>query len=184
QELKEPGTDIALWMSTTKVPLHDAEGNVIGLIGFAEDITERKLAEQMLSHQEKLINDQQEKLLELSTPVLPVSDNILLIPLIGTVDSMRALHIMRTVLSAISTYHARILILDISGMPLIDTSVANDLNRMIQAAALKGTEAIITGVSDAVAETIVDLGVDWSEIETLRDLQSGIQRALQKQHGL
>ena len=69
-------------------------------------------------------------------------------------------------------------ILDITGVPIVDSGVANHLNKTIQAARLKGARAIVTGISDAVAETIVDLGIDWSSITTLNDLQTGLVAAL------
>jgi rsbT co-antagonist protein RsbR len=86
---------------------------------------------------------------------------------------------MRVLLAGISRHRARVVILDITGVPLVDSGVANHLNKTIQAARLKGARTIITGVSDAVAETVVDLGIDWSGIETLSDLQTGLIAALQ-----
>jgi rsbT co-antagonist protein RsbR len=81
-------------------------------------------------------------------------------------------------LAGIREHRARVVILDITGVPIVDSGVAAYLNKTIQAARLKGAQAIITGMSDAVAETIVDLGVDWSSIETLSDLQTGLRFAM------
>jgi rsbT co-antagonist protein RsbR len=100
-------------------------------------------------------------------------------PLIGTIDSMRARDITRSLLGGIREHRAKIVILDITGVPVVDSGVAAYLNKAIQAARLKGAHTIVTGVSDAVAETIVDLGIDWSEIETVADLQTGLRSALQ-----
>ncbi|MBI5670142.1 MAG: STAS domain-containing protein [Chloroflexi bacterium] len=107
-------------------------------------------------------------------------DRIIVMPLIGAIDTGRSRDIMRSLLSGISQYRAQIAILDITGVPIVDSGVADHLNRTIQAARLKGTQTIITGVSDAVAETIVDLGIDWAGFETLRDLQTGLVTALER----
>ncbi|MBI5670144.1 MAG: STAS domain-containing protein [Chloroflexi bacterium] len=107
-------------------------------------------------------------------------DRIIVMPLIGAIDTGRSRDIMRSLLSGISQYRAQIAILDITGVPIVDSGVADHLNRTLQAARLKGTQTIITGVSDAVAETIVDLGIDWGEIEIRRDLQSGLVAALER----
>ncbi|NLF11397.1 MAG: GAF domain-containing protein [Anaerolineaceae bacterium] len=129
--------------------------------------------------QQEILEAQQRAIQELSTPVIPIMDRILVMPLIGSIDSLRAKDIMRVLLAGISRHRARVVILDITGVPLVDSGVANHLNKTIQAARLKGARTIITGVSDAVAETVVDLGIDWSGIETLSDLQTGLIAALQ-----
>jgi rsbT co-antagonist protein RsbR len=99
-------------------------------------------------------------------------------PLIGSVDSMRARDITRALLAGITEHRAKVVILDVTGVPIVDSGVANHLNKTIQAVRLKGAHTIITGLSDVVAETIVDLGIDWSGIETLADLQTGLRAAL------
>jgi rsbT co-antagonist protein RsbR len=91
---------------------------------------------------------------------------------------MRAKDIMRALLAGIRNQRAKVVILDITGVPIVDSGVANHLNKTIQAARLKGAQTIVTGLSDAVAEAIVDLGIDWSGIETLADLQTGLMAAL------
>jgi rsbT co-antagonist protein RsbR len=99
-------------------------------------------------------------------------------PLIGSIDSMRTRDITRALLAGISQHRAKVVIVDITGVPFVDSGVAGHLNKTIQAARLKGAHTIVTGISDAVAETIVDLGIDWSEITTLSDLQTGLAAAL------
>lgn len=174
----DPDTGQEVWLSTTKMPVIDAEGTIKGLVGFAENITQRKHFQQQLEEKSAVVEAQQEALLELSTPILPIFDNILALPLIGAIDSQRAANIMRALLAGISEHRAKIVILDITGVPLIDTGIADNLHRTIQAARLKGAKTIITGVSDAVAETLVDLGIDWSSVQTLNNLQSGLLAAL------
>ena len=128
--------------------------------------------------QQEIIEAQRQALQELSTPIIPVVDRILVMPLIGSIDTLRARDITRSLLAGIREHRARVVILDITGVPVVDSGVADYLNKTIQAARLKGARTIVTGISDAVAETIVDLGIDWSGIETLSDLQSGLIVAL------
>jgi anti-anti-sigma regulatory factor/GAF domain-containing protein len=128
--------------------------------------------------QQEVIEAQQRAIKELSTPVIPVMDRIIVMPLIGSIDTMRAKDITRALLAGIREHRARVVILDITGVPIVDSGVADHLNKTIQAARLKGARAIVTGMSDAVAETIVDLGIDWSGIDTLSDSQTGLVAAL------
>ena len=150
-----------------------------------QDLTAYKQAEQERAHlQTEIIEAQQQTLRELSSPIIPLiqapdgSGGIIVMPLIGSIDSIRARDITRALLAGISQYHAKVVILDITGVPIIDSGVANHLNKTIQAARLKGAHTIVTGISEAVAETIVDLGIDWSELTTLSDLQRGLMTAL------
>jgi DNA-binding LacI/PurR family transcriptional regulator/anti-anti-sigma regulatory factor len=128
--------------------------------------------------QQKVIEAQKVALQELSTPIIPVMERIIIVPLVGSIDSMRARDITRALLAGIRQQKAQVVILDITGVPIVDSGVADHLNKTIQAARLKGARTIVTGISDAVAETIVDLGIDWSGVETLSDLQRGLVVAL------
>ena len=128
--------------------------------------------------QQEIIEAQQHAIQELSTPVIPVMDRIIVMPLIGNIDSLRARDITRSLLAGISQHRAKIVILDVTGVGIMDTGVVNHLNKTIQAARLKGAQTIVTGMSDAVAEAVVDLGVDWSGVITLSDLQTGLVTAL------
>ncbi len=143
------------------------------------EIAERERAQAESQRlQQEVIEAQKRALQELSTPIIPVMEGIIVMPLIGSIDTMRARDITRGLLAGIRQHRARVAILDITGVPIVDSGVANHLNKTIQAARLKGARTIITGISDAVAETIVDLGIDWSDIETLSDLQTGLRAAL------
>jgi rsbT co-antagonist protein RsbR len=154
---------------------------MFGVMGTYEDITEEKRAQaEHEALQQQLIDAQKQALLELSTPIIPIIDQIIVMPLVGAIDTSRAREITRALLKGISTYRAQVVILDITGVPVVDSAVAEHLNRTIQAARLKGTFTFVTGISDAVAETIVELGVDWIGVETLRDLQSGLMAALRR----
>ena len=149
------------------------------LLVASADITARKEAEAEHERlQQEVINAQQRAIAELSTPVIPIMERIIVMPLIGSIDSMRARDITRTLLAGINQHRAKVVILDVTGVSLMDTGIVNHLNKTIQAARLKGAQTIVTGVSDAVAEAIVDLGIDWSGIITLSDLQTGLVTAL------
>jgi rsbT co-antagonist protein RsbR len=143
------------------------------------EIAERKKSEEERARlQEDVITAQKQAIQELATPIIPIMEGIIVMPLIGQIDSQRASDTMRTLLAGISQHRANLVILDITGVPFMDTGIANHLNKTILAARLKGTQVMVTGMSDVVAETIVDLGIDWSGIETLRDLRSGFMEAL------
>ena len=164
---------------TSGSPIVDQDGNLIGYRGINRDITNLKLAEmERERQQQESLDMQQQAIQELSTPVIPIMDRILVMPLVGSIDSMRARHIMRALLEGIRTHRAKVIILDITGVPIVDSGVATHLDKTIQAARLKGARTILTGISDAVAEAIVDLGIDWSNLDTLSDLQTGLIVAL------
>jgi DNA-binding LacI/PurR family transcriptional regulator/anti-anti-sigma regulatory factor len=130
--------------------------------------------------QQEVIDAQKRAIQELSTPVIPVMERIIVMPLIGSIDTMRARDITRSLLAGIREHRAKVVILDITGVPIVDSGVADHLNKTIQAARLKGAQTIVAGISDAVAETIVDLGIDWSGVETLSDLRTGLVVALNR----
>ena len=130
--------------------------------------------------QQQVIDGQQQVIQRLSTPIIPMMDRIIVMPLVGNVDSVRARDITRGLLAGIQEHRAKVVLLDITGVSIVDSEVVNHLNKTIQAARLKGAHTILTGISDAVAETIVDLGIDWSSVETLGNLQTGLRTALAK----
>jgi anti-anti-sigma regulatory factor len=144
-----------------------------------EQTAERERAQEENTRlQQEVIETQRQALRELSTPIIPVMDRIIVMPLIGNVDSARARDITRSLLAGIREHRARVVILDITGVSLVDSGVAGHLNKTIHAARLKGAHTIITGISDAVAETVLDLGIEWGDVETLSDLQTGLRAAL------
>jgi rsbT co-antagonist protein RsbR len=154
------------------------KGEIVRVV-LITDITERKQAEAERERlQQEVIEAHKQALQELSTPIIPVMERIIVMPLIGSIDTLRAKDIMRALLAGIRKQRAKVVILDITGVPIVDSGVANHLNKTIQAARLKGAQTIVTGLSDAVAEAIVDLGIDWSGVETLADLQTGLMAAL------
>jgi PAS domain S-box-containing protein len=165
------------------IPIRDQDGELEALGTIVRDIRDLKQAEAERERlQQNVIEAQKQALQELSTPIIPIVNtargSIIVMPLIGAVDSTRAKDITRALLAGISEHRAKVVILDITGVPIVDSSVAGHLNKTIQAARLKGASTIVTGVSDGVAETIVDMGIDWSGINTLNDLQTGLIVAL------
>jgi anti-anti-sigma regulatory factor/HAMP domain-containing protein len=117
---------------------------------------------------------------ELSSPVLPVLDGVLVMPLIGVIDSERAALLVTALLSAIELHRARIVLLDVTGVPIVDTQVARVLLQAADAAQLLGAEPILVGIRPELAQTIVGLGLDLSRLKTQSDLQSGIRYASQR----
>jgi len=169
------------WFETHKIPLHDQDGVVVGVLGTYANITERRRAEEAIrqsSMQQEIIAAQQAALRELSTPLIPILDGVVAMPLIGAIDSARAQQIMETLLEGIGEKRASIAILDITGVRVVDTQVANALIRTAQAAQLLGARVILTGITPEVAQTLVQLGIDLRSVATRSTLQSGIAYAL------
>jgi rsbT co-antagonist protein RsbR len=115
---------------------------------------------------------------ELSTPVIRVHEGVLLLPLVGAIDSLRASQVMESVLTRVADDQARVLILDIAGVAVVDTKVADSLVKATAAVRLLGAETILTGISAQVARTMVQLGVDVSAMHTRSRLAEGIELAL------
>jgi rsbT co-antagonist protein RsbR len=120
---------------------------------------------------------------ELSTPIVPVHQGILVLPLVGSLDSHRATEITERLLDSIATNHAEIVIVDITGIPIIDTSTANHLLMTARAANLLGSRIVLVGIGPEIAQTLVQLGVELQGLVTLANLQAGIAYALE-QRGL
>ncbi|MEX2658438.1 MAG: STAS domain-containing protein [Acidimicrobiales bacterium] len=129
---------------------------------------------------EQVIRNQHEELLELSTPVVELWEGILALPLIGTLDSQRTQMVMENLLSSIVEHEARIAILDITGVPTVDTLVAQHLLKTVAAARLMGAECIISGIRPHIAQTIVSLGVELGEVITKPSMAGALQVALRR----
>ena len=130
-----------------------------------------------VEERERVIREQQEAIRELSTPVLQVRDRLLILPIIGVLDSQRARQLTEQLLGAIQAHRARVVVIDITGVATIDLTVANHLVETVEASRLMGAGAIITGLSSKIAKTLVDLGVDLSMMKTVGDLQGGLEEA-------
>ena len=130
-----------------------------------------------VEERERVIREQQESIRELSTPVLQVRERLLILPIIGVLDSQRARQLTEQLLDAIQANRAKVVVIDITGVATIDVTVANHLVQTVEAARLMGASAIITGLSSKIAQTLVDLGVDLSMMKTVGDLQGGLEEA-------
>lgn len=128
---------------------------------------------------ERTISEQQEAIKELSTPVLTMREGILLLPVIGMIDSYRAGQLTEQLLRSIRSTRSRVVVVDITGVPYVDSRVASHLVQTVEAARLMGSKVIVSGVSPEIALTMVTLGIDLGRIETVGDMQSGIERAEQ-----
>lgn len=134
--------------------------------------------EEIARTQKEKISFASDALLEMSTPVTPIWDGILLLPLIGIVDSTRTQEIMDKVLSEIESTRAKVFVLDISGVNTMDTAVANQIVKIAKATSLMGCETLISGISPIIARTLVELGVNVGEIRTTASLRDSFELAL------
>jgi rsbT co-antagonist protein RsbR len=162
--------------------IFDEQGEPLSVAVISYDITEQKQLEdeqerlnrEIISAHERLIRD-------LSAPLIPITKDILVLPLIGSIDSVRAQQVMESMLQGVESYDAEVVIMDITGVPVLDTSVANHLIQMTNAAALLGAKTVLVGIMPSVAQTLVELGVDLSSITTRNNLQGGVEYALRTQ---
>lgn len=130
-----------------------------------------------VQEKERIIRKQQQAIRELSTPVLPVRDRLLILPIIGIIDPQRARQLTEQLLSAIRLNRAKVVVMDLTGVPEMDQSVANHLVRTVEASRLVGADVIVTGLSPEIAQTLVTIGVDLGKMTTVGDLQGGLEEA-------
>lgn len=162
--------------------IRDTQGRPQAIGSINRDLTEQiRAQEERTALQQQVIDAQQAALRELSTPLMPIAEHVLAMPLIGAIDSSRAQLVMETLLQGIADYQAEIAILDITGVQVIDTQVANALIQIARCVRLLGAQIVLTGIQPRIAQTLVHLGVDLSDMVTRSNLQSGIAYAL-RQH--
>ena len=159
-----------LWVNIIITPIYDANKNLLGFGKITRDLTERKAQETQIDMQRKIIR-------ELSTPVLQIQKNLLLLPIIGIIDETRALQLKTQLLNAIRQFRAKVVVVDLTGIFSIDFLVANHFMEIVSASRLMGAALIFTGFSMGLAEIFVNLGFDLSKINTAGNLQSGIEQA-------
>jgi rsbT co-antagonist protein RsbR len=135
------------------------------------------VAVSFVEQRERIIRQQQDAIRELSTPVLQVRERLLILPIIGVLDNQRATQLTEQLLRGIRTNRAKVVVIDITGVAAVDTSVANHLVQAVDASRLMGASVIITGLSSDIARTLVTIGVDLSKMNTIGDLQGGIEEA-------
>lgn len=158
------------YLESTAVPLKDGNGKVIGGLEFVLDVTQRVLDEQKLTEQSRTIRD-------MSTPTIKLWDGILVLPVLGVIDTSRAQHMMDSMLNKILESGAQVIILDIQGVAAIDTAVANHLIKITKATKLMGCECLLSGISPAVAKTVIQLGIDLGSIKTKSTLSDALTEA-------
>jgi rsbT co-antagonist protein RsbR len=157
----DPGQAFLSYMALTKVGYFD--------VSIISDV--------LVAERERTIRRQQEAIRELSTPVLQIRDRLLILPVIGVLDSQRAKQLTDDLLQAIRVNRAKMVVMDITGVAAVDSRVANHLIQTVAAARLMGSTVIITGLSAEVAQALVALGIDLGKIATTSDLQAGMEQA-------
>lgn len=157
----DPAGGFAKWVSLQKVAYFD--------IGLHTEV--------LMHERERLIGRQSEAIRELSTPVLQIRDRLLLLPLVGVIDSHRARMITENLLRAIRAARAKVVVIDVTGVATIDSRVANHLVQTVTASRLMGAYAIVTGISADVAQSMVALGIEMAPFTTVGDLQGGVELA-------
>jgi len=159
------------WANVVVAALRDKDGNLQGFAKITRDLTERRAAEERIRQQAR-------EILELSTPVMQVWQGVVAAPLIGTLDSERTQQFMERLLERIVETNSPVALVDIMGVPIIDTQTAQHLIETISAVRLLGAQVILTGVRPAIAQTLVHLGIDLSGIITRNSLSAGLKVAL------
>jgi methyl-accepting chemotaxis protein len=163
KRIRKDGTEV--WLQASYNPIFDMDGRPFKVVKFASDITRE-------------VEDRSHALLEMSTPVTKIWDGVLFAPIVGIVDSKRSHDIMDKALSSIVDHQARTLMLDIGGVGMVDTAVANHLIKIAKAAVLMGCKTIISGISPAIAQTITELGIDLGSIHTTSTIESALREAV------
>jgi rsbT co-antagonist protein RsbR len=192
------------WANVVITALRDESGRLRGYGKISRDLTERKKVEEELRRMRDELDQRvkertaelakvngalkaelaarkqaEEAIRALSTPVLPIRERLLILPLIGVVDSTRALQLTEQLLGSIRTYRAKAVVIDITGVPIVDSKVANHLLQTVEAARLMGASVIVTGISPEIAQTLVRIGLDLSRLRTKTDLMGGLEEAEQ-----
>jgi rsbT co-antagonist protein RsbR len=159
------------WANATISALRDKDGTLRGFAKVTRDLTERKQTEERIQQQAK-------EIMELSTPVMQVWQGVVVAPLIGSLDSQRTQQFMERLLSRIVETNSPVALVDIMGVPTVDTQTAQHLIETISAVRLLGAQVVLTGVRPAIAQTLVHLGIDLSGIITRSSLAAGLMVAL------
>ena len=180
----EEGVEHTIW--TRKHPVH-VDGEVVGLIGIISDITALRARldavetlEQRTAQQQARLEAQQELIDTMAVPVLSVWEGILLVPLVGEVSERRASLVLEHLLDAITREHARVVFLDVSGVPEMNESSAGTLAKAVAAAGLLGASAEIVGVSPTIAQLLTNDAMSFAGIRTHATLRAGLRSALER----
>jgi PAS domain S-box-containing protein len=172
-----------IWVRSWMMAIHDDAGQPIGLRGVSLDMTDVKVAEMERAEtrlREARLEAREESLLALSTPLVPINDDLLAMPLVGAIDGKRADRVLEALLDGVSRSGARAVILDVTGVPAVEDGTAEALLRAARAVALLGAEVVLTGIRPEVARTLVALDADLGTIVTRGTLQAGIAYAMNR----
>lgn len=185
-----PGRTEGVWLQCSSRPIYGHDETLRGGVLIFRDISERKRWERELERQlvrEKERNELLERMRsamdELSTPILEVWDDVLAVPVIGLVDSARAADMMARVLEAVERRQCRFLIIDITGVDMIDTATADRFLKLVTAAEILGTQCLLTGARAVVAATMASLGMDLRSLTTLRNLKHALFECMRAMDG-
>jgi PAS domain S-box-containing protein len=159
------------WANVIISALRNKDGTLRGFSKVTRDLTERKQAEEQIQQQSR-------EIMELSTPVMQVWQGVVVAPLIGSLDSQRTQQFMERLLNRIVETNSPVALVDITGVPTIDTQTAQHLIETISAVRLLGAQVVLTGVRPVIAQTLVHLGINLSDIITRASLSAGLQVAL------
>ncbi len=188
--VRHPHIPEGIFMDASASPLITEDGRRIGAVVIVRDISDRKRWERMLETQlasererNELLERMQIAIQELSTPVLELWDDVLALPVIGIVDSKRSADMMERLLDEVVLRQAQFVIIDITGVELVDTATADRFLKLVTAVEFLGARCILTGVRSAVAQTLAALGVDLGTLLTLRTLKHGLHECLRLMDG-
>jgi rsbT co-antagonist protein RsbR len=156
------------------IPIRRPDGEQNGVLGLSIVATERVRSERELREKLKLIERQSETIRALATPIIRVWDEVLVLPVIGTLDSQRTASMMDSLLESIVREKARFTIVDLTGVEIVDTATAEHIIRLFKAARVLGAEGVLCGIQPMVAQTVISLGVDLAGVRTVRTLQDAL----------
>lgn len=159
-----------VYIQATYNPILDLRGKPYKVVKIASDITQQKKISEERTKQAAMI-------MEMSTPIMQLWDNVLLMPVIGMVDSRRVQMIMEAVLQKVVDHDAKVIVMDIQGVPTVDSAVANHLLKITKATRLMGCTCIVTGISPVISQAIVNLGIELTDITTQSNLKGGVSEA-------
>jgi len=175
-------------------PLKDQDGKLTAALGTTQDITaQRKLEADLRARNQELAESEESKtelidrlryaVDELSNPILEVWDDVLVMPIIGIVDSRRIADMVQRLLAEVARSQASFVIIDLTGVEIVDTKTADHLIKLMKKVEIVGARCVLTGIRPAVSETLVDIGVDFGRVMTLRNLKHGLREALRHKRG-
>lgn len=182
--------DRVVWTETTYVPIQGDDGTEY-VVEFNIDVTSQQRGQRAIEQsqraeaenrrlQEEIIRMQEETLRAMSTPLIPIAESVVVMPLIGAVNNTRAQQVIETLLNGVMAHRAAVAILDVTGVPVVDAEVADGLIQAAQGVALLGAEVVLTGIRPEMARTLVELGTDLRGLVTRSTLQSGVEYALRR----